>query len=98
MIKMDFNDQDLEQLVDLIIDKIADKLKKIKEFENENSWLTYDNTKLKSEISNQNNVIYYYSSQVSDLRKENKKLKKELEEAEKEISFLHEELNKSEYQ
>lgn len=95
---MDFNDQDLEQLVDLIIDKIADKLKKIKEFENENSWLTYDNTKLKSEISNQNNVIYYYSSQVSDLRKENKKLKKELEEAEKEISFLHEELNKSEYQ
>ena len=38
------------------------------------------------------------SYQVSDLRKENKKLKKELEEAEKEISFLHEELNKNEFQ
>jgi len=95
---MDFNDKDLEQLVDLIIDKIADNSKKVKELEKENSYLKYDNTKLKSEISNQNNVIYYYSSQVSDLIKENKKLKKELEEAEKEISFLHEELNKNEFQ
>lgn len=95
---MDFNDKDLEQLVDLIIDKIADKLKKIKELENENSYLKYNNTKLKSEIGNQNNIILRYSYQVADLIKENKKLKKELEEAEKEINFLHEELNKNEFQ
>jgi len=53
---MDFNDKDLEELIDLVIDKIT------------------------------------------DLIKERNKLKKELEEAEKEISFLHEELNKNEFQ
>ena len=64
--------------------------------ENENSYLKYDNTKLKSEIGRQNNIISRYSYQVADLLKENKKLKKELEEDEKEISFLHEELKEAE--
>lgn len=43
------------------------------------------------------NYIIYVKSFVKEVSLD-KKLKKELEEDEKEISFLHEELNKNEFQ
>jgi len=89
--KMEFEEIDIKQIVEEtinkerdslvteIIVKIGEKLKSLKELEEENRLLTWEVAKLKSEIMQQN-------GQISRLVNESNKLRKEIQELEKGVN------------
>lgn len=77
---MNFQNNELDDIIDKIIYKVGEEIKASGEYKKKIKKLTWENEKLKSEIYMQNNRILRYSYEVADLMKENRKLKKEVEE------------------